>query len=247
MKPLLFVSEQILQDLSDQIDANLHRYQAGKFDDLSAQNGWAIESKLVQVDYSALASLDGSERTAEADVRNSRIVHAALSGMTPAIASDERVWVRLVHLECLEYSRKRWLAGKNGDAFKKAVNLHMFARGRTGVRDDNALSRLWWNMHIASIADPDNPGAALEIIVKRADIRMQFVERPGTAARNAIARGVVRGMRRNPEVAADDKTFRSFMVELNRNGAGRLFEALPDGQVDRLIDDCIAGALKRTE
>ena len=243
--PLRFVSEAILVDLHSKIDANLQLYASGDFAALAAQNGWSIESKLVQVDVTSLATLDGTSRSAEADVANSRLVHKALSGMTPAIAADERIWVRLAHVECLPYSRARWLSGFEGDKLIDKVDKHMFARGRTGVRDDNAISRLWWNMHIASIADPQDPDAALELIVKRADIRMQFVERPGSAARRPVAQAVVRGMRRDPWIVSSEDAFRKFMIELNRNGGGVLFEALDESKIDGMVDSWTLSARKR--
>ena len=240
--PLRFLSEATLLGLHSHIAENSERYTIGDFRDLAETNGWAIESKLVHVDYDALSELKGDERSAEADVVNSRIVYSALRGMTPAIAADERIWTRLTHVECLNYSRARWLVGVTKEKLANMVELHMFARGRTGIRDDNALSRLWWNMHIASIADPDDPVGALDLIVKRADVRMQFVERPGSAARRSLARAVVRGMRREPWLLSSDAAFRAFMKVLNRNGGGILFEALSDDKADAFMDTCIAGA-----
>lgn len=243
--PLRFLSQDTLLNLYAQISDNLERYATHDFKDLAEANGWAIESKVVQVDYDALSELNGNQRSAESDVANSRIVHAALPGMTPAIAADERIWARLTHVECLEYSRKRWLLEKSGESLLTAIHLHMFARGRTGIRDDNALSRLWWNMEIASIADPDDPAGALELIMKRADVRMQFVERPGSAARRSLARAVVRGMRREPWLLSSEESFRAFMIVLNRNGGGVLFEALSEDRADVFMDECIVGARVR--
>ena len=99
-------------------------------------------------------------RSAQADIEASRTLYRALPGMTPALAREERVWVRLSHVECLGYARDRWLTGQIGERLDQQVRLHLFASGLTGIRDDNALSRLWWNMHIATIADPDDPEGA---------------------------------------------------------------------------------------
>lgn len=240
--PLRFLAADTLFTLHAHIADNIERYVGGDFTDLAQANGWSIESKLVQVDYDALAGLNGEQRSAEADVANSKIVYSALRGMTPAIAADERIWARLTHVECLDYSRKRWLLAGTEQELLRSIDLHMFARGRTGIRDDNALSRLWWNMHIASIADPNDPQAALELIVKRADVRMQFVERPGTAARRSLARAVVRSMRGEPWLLSNDAAFRTFMMVLNRDGGGVLFEALPDAKADSFMERCIAAA-----
>ena len=243
--PLKYLSEKKLSELRESIAANRDRYEAGDFLDLEHDNGWAIETGTVQVDHDLLATLDGTARTAAADIDNSLILFQALQGMTPALAREERVWARLTHIECLGYSRDRWLSGNSGEQLDSQVRIHMFAPGLTAIRDDNALSRLWWNMHIASIADPDNPEGALRLILKTADIRNNFVERTNTAARRPLARAVVRAMRREPWITSNARAFREFMIALNRDGGGILFEALTDDEADALMDACTSRAKAR--
>jgi hypothetical protein len=244
--PLKFLSEAKLAELRGSVSSNLHRYASGHFLDLERENGWAIESSIVRVEIGLFAELDGSQRSAEADVRNSILVHRALGGMTPALAREERVWTRLTHVEGLEYCRARWLSGLEGQDLLKSVANHMFAQGLTGIRDDNALSRLWWNMHIAAIADPADPVGALRLIVKTADIRKQFVERSGSASRRPLARAVVRLMRRNEWITSSESAFRQFMKALNRDGGGVLFEALGPSDADMLMDRCAVRAQIRS-
>lgn len=238
VEPLKFLSEAKLSELRAQVSANRDRYSSGDFLDLERENGWAIETASVEIDRDVLAALDGTARTAEADITNSLLVYNALKGMTPALAREERVWARLAHVEGLAYSRARWLTGKSEEQLDTAVRLHMFASGRTGIRDDNALSRLWWNMHIASIADPDDPEDALRLILKTADIRSNFVERIGTAARRPLAQAVIRAMRMYPWITATERIFRDFMIALNRDGGGVLFEALSSTEADSLLANC---------
>jgi hypothetical protein len=244
-EPLKFLSEAKLAELARDVTANRNRYASGNFLDLSRDNGWEIETASVQVDHEALATLDGTARTAEADIANSLIVHSALKGMTPALAREERIWVRLTHVECLGYSKARWIDGIAEERFDAAVQLHLFAPGLTNIRDDNALSRLWWNMHIATIADPDDPEGALKLILKTADIRSNFVERAGTAARGPLARAVVRAMRNDPWITSTERAFREFMIALNRDGGGVLFEALSDAEADSVLAGCAARARRR--
>lgn len=241
-EPLKFLSEQKLMELRRDVTLHRDRYEAGDFLDLERDNGWAIETAGVTVDLDLLASLDGTARTAAADIEASLILHAALKGMTPALAREERIWARLTHIECLSYARARWLSGNTGEKLDEQVRLHMFAPGLTAIRDDNALSRLWWNVHIASIADPDDPENALRLILKTADIRSNFVERTGTAARRPLARAVVRAMRRDPWITSTERAFREFMIALNRDGSGVLFEALTDDEADTLMDACASRA-----
>ncbi len=241
-EPLKFLSETKLAELRRDTTANRDRYASGDFLDLERDNGWAIETAWVEVDNDALATLDGTAKTAEADIANSLIVHGAFKGMTPALAREERVWSRLTHVECLGYSRARWLSGKTYDGLDAMVRLHLFAPGLTGIRDDNALSRLWWNMHIATIADPNDPEGALRLIVKTADIRQAFVERPGTAARVPLARAVIRAMRRDQWLSASEDAFREFMKVLNRDGGGILLEALSEAETDSMVASYCAKA-----
>ena len=107
-EPMQYVSEAKLEELRQNVSRNLERYATGDFADLERDNGWAIEAGGVAVDRDLLASLDGTVRTAEGDRAASLTLYRALPGMTPALAREERVWVRLSHIECLGYARFRW-------------------------------------------------------------------------------------------------------------------------------------------
>ena len=245
--PLRYLSEEKLEELRRNVVRHRERYATGDFADLEPDNGWAIEASGVTVDQNLLANLDGTVRTAAGDRAASAVLYRALPGMTPALAREERVWVRLSHVECLGYARSRWLPGLKDEQLDLQVHRHLFGSGRTGIRDDNALSRLWWNMHIAATADPDDPEGALDLILKTADIRSNFVERPNTAARPPLARAVIRVMRRDPWITSSERAFREFMIVLNRDGGGVLFETMSDVEVDGIMDTCAERARARTE
>jgi hypothetical protein len=235
---LKYVSAGVLDELLDGVADNLARYTEGKFDDLAAQNGWSIEAASVDLDVDELALLKKGATTPQAEIENSLHVHAALRGMTPSLAREERIWVRLTHVECLDYSRSRWLAGKPADAIEKLVSEHFFAGTLTSMRDDNAIARLWWNAHIAAIGCPEDPEKALALILKRADIRSNFVERTRTVSRPVLARGLIRVMESDPWVTSTEDSFREFMKVMNRDGGGILFEVLGDQRVDDFMRRC---------
>lgn len=247
LEPLRYLSESKLEELRRNVSLNRERYATGNFADLEPQNGWAIEAGDVEIDRELLGSLDGTVRTAESDRVASVTIYRALPGMTPALAREERVWTRLSHVECLDYARSRWLSRLDGAKLDTQVRRHLFGVGRTGIRDDNALSRLWWNMHIATIADPDDPVGALNLILKSADIRSNFVERPNTVARPPLARAVIRAMRRDQWITSSERAFREFMIVLNRDGGGVLFEIMSDADLDGIMDACAERARARTE
>lgn len=233
--PLKYLSQDVVNELRNNITLNRDKYASGSFLDLAKENGWEIEINTVQMDLDMLKGLDGADRTAEADIKNSLIVYKSLLGMTPALAREERVWLRLTHVECLEYSRARWIKKAEGDSLDKAVLDHFFAEGRTGIRDDNAISRLWWNMHVATIADPEDPEDALHHILKTADIRQAIVERPNIASRQPLARAIVRAMRSIPWITSSEGAFREFIKEMNRDAGGVLFEAISDSDADCIL------------
>lgn len=234
--PLKYVTQSVVDSLKNNIPTNRYRYSHGNFLELSEENGWEITSDNVKIDNEALQCLDGTIATAEADIKNSLIVYKSIEGMTPALAREERVWVRLCHIECLHYTRARWIKKTEGDDLDKAVRDHFFAQGRTGIRDDNAISRLWWNMHIATISAPDAPDDALRLILKTADIRQAIIERPNTASREPLARALVRAMRSNPWITSTEDSFRKFMKEMNRDAGGILFEAISDADADAALE-----------
>lgn len=241
MAKLRYVSTATIEMLRQNVDANIERYREGDFQDLVPQSDWSIELPL-DVDLAPLEDLDPSG-TPEAEAANSRLVWTALGSLSPSIACEEGIWVRLTHIECLEYSRARWLS-PDMDAAQtaKAVNDHFFANSLTIRRDDNAISRLWWNAFIANLAMPAPELPALDVILRKADLRSNFVERSVTASRPVLAAGIIRVMQRKPAVSAREENFRGFMKALNRLGGGIVFEAMSEAQVDAFMDGCALAA-----
>lgn len=243
---LRYLSESSLYELRSAVMKNLELYRSEDFFDISSTNGWSISSDSVFVDSDRLSNLSGGQG-ASSDFESSIAVYKSLQGMTPALAMEERVWVRFTHLECLKYARARWpLKGSDEDQVDHILK-HFFAKGRTGVRDDNAISRLWWNMHIANIADPEDPESALKLILKVADVRAALVERPNTSARVPIIRALMRVMRSNQWITSTGRAFQKFMVEVNRDAGGVLFEVLPDAVIDSVMLRCAEKAQRNLE
>lgn len=239
---LKYVSELILSDLVDHVPERLDRYAKGDFLDLATEFGWAVETTGVTLDRERLAELQLGATTPESEVHNSLVVHDALKGISRSVAREERVWVRLCHIECLDYARSRWLAGLEPEELETQVKKHFFADTLTQVRDDNAVGRLWWNAEIASIASPDDVGHGLKLILQTADIRLNLVERTRLVSRPVLARGIVRALNDHPWLTAQEKNFRRFMRTLNRDGGGVLYEALPEKAVDDLMRTAIQQA-----
>src|SRR5262245_56202102 len=152
LEPLKYLSEAKLTELREKVHQNYDRYTKGDFRDLAKDIGWSIELGL-QVDLDRLRGLDPSEG-ADFEIKNAMLVGRTLGALSAALAAEERIWGRLTHLECLEFTRQRWLKGGSKDERIRDINKHYFAGTRTGVRDDNSVSRLWWAAYIAHLAMP---------------------------------------------------------------------------------------------
>jgi hypothetical protein len=239
------LSDSVLDGLRSSVNANLDRYCAGGFKDLAKDVGWDV-SLGVEFDVERLQTLDMSTPVSvgAVDMKNSIVIGEAFSQLTPALANEERVWARLSHVEAIDYARARWLTGADRSKLPSLINAHFFARSQTVIRDDNALSRLWWNYYIARMCMPDDVSGALALIMKTADIRSNFVERIWMTSRQSVAAGALRAMRDNQWVTGAEVNFRLFMKALNRMGGGIVFEVLSEGEVDEIIRDCVTAAMR---
>ncbi|NVD29123.1 hypothetical protein HUO14_14585 [Parasphingorhabdus flavimaris] len=230
MLPLKYVSDKVVERLFDGVPENLELYISGNFEKKAAEQGWGLELKQVTYDPEFPSKLDPNN-SPETEIGNSLLVHSAIKGMTPAVARQERVWVRLCHLDCLEYSRKRWIRS-NPD---KDVANHFFAKTLDQCRDDNAIARLWWNGHIASRIDPSNPERVLKQVLARANIRLQFLDRSNASFRLPIAKGVVRLLEKEQWLHEHDRAFEVFMLVMDKHAGGLLFETLSEAEIDDML------------
>jgi hypothetical protein len=243
-KNVSYLSENKLTELREKVHQNYDRYIQGDFRDLAEDNGWSIELGL-KVDLDQLNALDPS-RGAASEIKNAMLLWQTFRGLSPALATEERIWVRLTHLECLEFSRKRWLDGSSKEANWKLISKHFFASTQTGIRDDNAVSRLWWAAYIAFLAMPDNHETALATILSKADIRSNLVERSRTGSRPVLAAAIIRAMIADRRIAQTEDGFRKFMRVMNRRGGGEMFEVMSAPDVDRFVRECADRARSET-
>lgn len=243
MTQLKLLSAATVEKLTLGVAENIDRYTSGNFVDLAQESGWAIETQAVQWDEKVVGQLS-TDPTPEAEVRNSLLTFNALPGMTPATARDERIWARLCHIECLDYVRARWL--KSGGNVESRIRSHFFAPGLPGCRDDNAIGRLWWNVFVAKLANPEDPELALTRLLARANIRLQVIDRADTAFRQPLVAGVVR-LLQDSWFNTYDAAVADFMFEVNKASGGIIFEALSEARIDAHLQYCLTAAKQKAK
>lgn len=233
-----YVGQDFIDDLYSNISVNIDRYIDNDLDfsDYVKKGNWDIPLS-VDYDPDVLSQLNFDKSEAE----NSKIVWAALKNLTPSLACEERIWVRFTHGECLDFCRKRWPVGKIiSEKRESHIKKHFFASSMTGWRDDNAVSRLWWNGWIASQFSADNFSVALDVILRTADIRSNLIERPWMFRRQALSNGIINFLQ-NKFVSSEnlrEDRFRAFSVTLNLRGAGIVFESMSEQQIQDFLSDC---------
>jgi uncharacterized protein DUF6339 len=244
LEPLKYLSEMKLTELREKVHQNHDRYTTSDFWDLTKDNGWSIELD-IKTDLDQLKDLDPTVG-GDFEVKNSMLVWRTLRGLSPALATEERIWARLAHVECLEFSRNRWLKGSSQEAIAANINRHFFAGTWTSVRDDHAIARLWWNAYVAQLAMPDDIERALATMLSKADIRSNLVERSRTSSRPLLAAAILRAMISDHRITQTEDGFRAFMKTVNKFGGGELFEVMPSGTIDHFIKECAERAQAAT-
>src|SRR5271155_2773161 len=109
---LKYLSDKALSQLKGKLADNVAKYRTDGFAEFTDDPGWNIGLG-IEYDDALLDTMDRStpRAVAQIDLANSRIVGKALINLSPTLANEERIWVRLSHVEAFAYARDRWVGG----------------------------------------------------------------------------------------------------------------------------------------
>lgn len=157
----------LAQEGIDDIKTNFSKYKKHFQDEDNTwfiktfnENGWLKDSKIQLPEF----VMDFDEDYNISDKKNIEIVYTNLKTLSPAVASDERIWAGLLFgpmWRYVKYRRKDELENGNEQDIK---NSFLFMRGMKRSCFINCLSRLWWTGFLIYDDMAKDPFHATEII-----------------------------------------------------------------------------------
>ena len=123
------------------------------------------------------------KETLQSDRENLRLVFQAFQKLSPAQATDERLWATLSVRHYSKYTLARWALPKNEKKISSHIKHHWLCKAgaRSRVRD-NSISRLWWMGYIVNQLDGWHPDEVSDILFNNSDYRASILERSTSAS-----------------------------------------------------------------
>ncbi len=216
----------------------------------------------IQVDPEKLQlRFRGKDQSASNDIENAIAIYEAFPALTEAQASDQRLWTYLAHVTLRDYVMARWpLAGTPGQFMKdqrakgvalRSIFWHWFASGNDRTLRRNAISRLWWAVHLTrapwekdhSFEDlaTGDPYRFTRILLSSQDIYSQVLER-AFGRDNRLLITILEFLEENPEMHRNQ--IRAFMKELNLELSVKNFGVLSRNALKAIVATIGDAALK---
>lgn len=208
----------ISQDAIDDLKVNFVRYKRHFQDETNewfverfTTNGWMHESKIQVSDI----VLDMDDDYNISDRRNIEIIYNELCGLSPSLASDERLWAGMLFCQFwnyVKYRRKEELVSGNE---RDILNSFLFLRGIKRSCFMNCLSRLWWTGHMLYDTQATDHYQAVDIICEHAYAsNIILISSNNFIANKSLALGIMDCITKRK--AAGEKIGRYHFVEANK-------------------------------
>jgi hypothetical protein len=177
----------------------------------------------------------GSSQELNADSKNCKLILEILPSLTPAQATDERLWVTLCFSQFKEYVNERWpFRVEEETKITNHISNHWFANGVRGRMRNNAISRLWWMGYTAKNIPEFSVDKVFEILFFNSDYRSSLLERNSSANSVNVSTAILRitNDAYNKGIKYKRECFRDFMMKVDTLG-GRSNLAAMD--IDSLV------------
>jgi hypothetical protein len=199
------------------------------------------ELELSTVKHAATIETDLVLNSAQtADIPNMIALAAAINGLTPELATDERLWVSLAVGQFHDYTYARWGGKAKTDADLLAFwKLHVLASSTRNRWRDHSVSRLWWMHRYASMLQPEDPKAALDMLLIEIDFISSLLSKPSVSTNLPLAQAILRVAQEEilekKALTFNRDKFRSFVRELDLIAGRRLLSSLESGYLRPIV------------
>jgi len=163
----------------------------------------------------------------ENDYINASLVNQALPNLTPAQATDERLWVTLCLNQFKEYVKARWPKIDDGK--------HYFVSGFRGLTRSNAIARLWWCNHLAQKMNTSNK--VRKEFFSDIDRRQQIIERPTSANSRNVLKVIFEIITEQNETGKKYRreNWRPFGAKINFVGKRKVLPSLSESRLKEIL------------
>ena len=172
------------------------------------------------------------------DTLNSINILKILPNLTPADATDERLWVTLIFTKYQKYAELRWPhEDKKSDKVNHYRN-HWFANTIRGRMRDNAISRLWWMGYISTQIGDWPVEDVASILFANSEYRSSILERNSSSNAVSVILAILKISKRAYDSGKPFKRdpFRSFMKKVNMIGGRAWLAGLTVAQLESLFE-----------
>jgi hypothetical protein len=174
----------------------------------------------------------------DADRQNIITIYKAMSGLTRAQATDERLWTTLALKDFKDYALARWPLSNNKDEWPSKIRNHWLCEAdvRSRVRN-NAISRLWWMGHLAFRLDDMQPEIVAEVLLKNSDFSVQVLGRNTAVSSKNASTAILKVTKDalDKGLAFHRVSFREFMKRINFHAGRSNFAAMTMEQLTSLF------------
>ena len=197
-----------------------------------------VESNYNIQSHSNLRLPEGISQDRNKDTENCVRILDILPGLTPADATDERIWVTLSFGLFRDYSVARWPLGsrKSSTEIFEHVLTHWFASGVRGRTRNNGIARLWWMGHISRTVPNLSIDEVLDILFNNSDYRSSLLER-NSSANSASVLSTILQITKREGMPFERPAFRKFMKDVNLLGGRRNLAAMSQTHLIGLLTD----------
>ena len=192
------------------------------FNEIVEQNSLILIDRYVLDENIQLVTTGDQEKN---DYTNSGLIFQSLKNLSPADATDERLWTTLCFNQYKSYILERWPDISNGK--------HFFCEGNRSLTRDNGIARLWWMQYNLKKMNSSNNKVA-EAFFENRDRREGIIERPTSTSNDKVLRVIF-------EIIAEKRLtrnqYRPFYNKINFIGKRKNLLAMDDKSLKEILMD----------